>query len=535
MLEIRNITLGQALDEAADRWRDEIGWVFEDKRVSFEEMRSSSDRVARAFLSAGVRPSDVVAVWLPNLFEFALCEFACARVGAVLAPINTRSKEFEVRHTLSHSRAVLLVMVSTFLKHDFKSTLQRVGVVPELDSGEMNSSVFHHLKRVISLDGETGQSWQRFVGSGESTPKAAVDQAQFERRPDDAAILQYTSGTTALPKGALCPHRYVLNSGWEIYARMGVQAGEAVLNTQPFYHMGGSCAALPVPLTLGCRMIIPEHYGAERVLQLIERERCVSRSGYGAMYIMEMNHPNFHQYDLSSLRSGWCVGTPALMDKVRTTMDIPGLVQIYGSTEVGCTAGDISEPWKLRSTTCGRPLTGMELAIFDARTGAKLPVGAEGEIAMRGWHQMIAYFDNPAATMEAIDEHGWVHTGDLGWVDEFGHLHFMGRLKDMLKVGGENVSADEVEAFLLTHPDIVQVAVIGVPDNRLQEVVMAIVEKRPGSSLSEIELIAWCKPHLANFRIPRYVDFVSEWPLTGSGKIQKNILRRRYHPDKETT
>jgi fatty-acyl-CoA synthase/long-chain acyl-CoA synthetase len=276
-------------------------------------------------------------------------------------------------------------------------------------------------------------------------------------------------------------------------------------------------------------MVIPALYDAERVLQLIQREKCVSRSGYGAMYIMEMNHPRFAQYDISSLRSGWCVGTPALMQKVRDTFGIAGLVQIYGSTEVGCTAGEVSEPWAIRSTSCGRPLTGMELLICDPKDGRPLPPGETGEIVMRGWHQMIGYFNDPAATAKAVDTEGRVHTGDLGWVDESGYLHFAGRVKDMLKVGGENVSAEEVESFLLTHPDITQVAVIGAPDERLQEVVMAVIETRPGSLLTAEELVGWCKTRLANFRVPRYVRFIDEWPMTGSGKIQKNKLRERFH------
>jgi fatty-acyl-CoA synthase/long-chain acyl-CoA synthetase len=320
----------------------------------------------------------------------------------------------------------------------------------------------------------------------------------------------------------------VLNVGNELFANMDVGVGDAVMNTQPFYHIGGSCGALPTPLTLGCRMVIPEYYEAERVMQLIERERCVARTGFAAMYIMEMSHPRFRAYDVSSVRSGWCSGTREMLEKVRAAMGIPYLMLTYSSTEVGGTASRWTDSWEQRSTTAGRPLVGTEHERVDPETGAAMPPREPGAILMRGWRQMNAYLNQPEQTAKTIDAEGWVHTGDRGFIDRGGCLHFVGRYKDMLKVGGENVSAEEVEGMLLTHPAVKQAAVIGAPDPRLDEVPMAIVELAEGAAASADEIIAYCASRMAGFRVPRHVRFVREWPLTGSGKIQKPKLREVY-------
>lgn len=323
----------------------------------------------------------------------------------------------------------------------------------------------------------------------------------------------------------------MLNVGNELFANMGVGEGDPVLNTQPFYHIGGSCGALPTPLTLGCRMVIPEFYDAERVMQLIEQERCIARTGFAAMYIMEMNHPSFGRYDLSSVRAGWCSGTKEMLEKVRAEMGIEGLMLTYSSTEVGGTASHYTDPWEQRSTSAGPPLKGTELRIIDPETGSEMPRGEQGEIVMRGWWKMNGYLKQPEQTAKAIDGDGWVHTGDRGFVDEAGCLHFVGRYKDMLKVGGENVSAEEVEGFLLSHPAIKQVAIIGAPDPRLDEVPMAIVELREGAALTAEELVGYCSSRMANFRVPRHVRFVTDWPMTGSGKIMKPKLREIFLPE----
>jgi len=531
-ITIHEEPVGDALDAAAARWGEATGWIFEDDAISFVAMRQATDAAARALIAAGIGEGDIVALWMPNRPEFAAVQFACAKIGAILVAINTRFKSFEVAHMLAETEARILILVERFLKHDYLALLAEIGV----DIAAPGSGAFSHLKTIVSVEAEPDhrlQPWQDFVAAGAAVPAGELGRRQRARRWDEPILLQYTSGTTAAPKGALLNHRYVLNVGNELFANMGVSEGDPVLNTQPFYHIGGSCGAIPTPLTLGCKMVIPSFYEAERALQLIERERCVARTGFAAMYIMEMAHPRFADYDISSIRAGWCSGTRETLDKVRDAMNIPYLMLTYSSTEVGGTASHYTDSWEQRSTTSGRPLIGTELAIRDPETGRHLGPGEPGEILMRGWWTMNGYFRQPEQTARAIDAEGWVHTGDRGVLDDAGCLRFLGRFKDMLKVGGENVSAEEVEGFLLNHPKVKQVAVIGVPDRRLEEVPLAIVELQDDAQADAGELAAFCAGGMANFRVPRHFRFVRDWPMTGSGKIIKNRLREIFLPEFE--
>jgi fatty-acyl-CoA synthase/long-chain acyl-CoA synthetase len=274
-------------------------------------------------------------------------------------------------------------------------------------------------------------------------------------------------------------------------------------------------------------MVIPEYYAPERVLELIERERCVSRTGMPTMYLREMQLPNFRSYDLSSLKSGWTIAPPAVVDRIRMEFPLEGLLQLYGTTEAGSTCADLGDPWDVRRKSSGRPLPGTHFSIVDADTGIDCPAGTTGEIRVAGWRCLLGYVGGSGED-QVFDERGRFRTGDLGHLDASGELYFDGRLKDMIKPGGENVAALEVEMFLLQHPAVHQAAVVGVPDDDLGEAVMAIIEVTEGHTLSEADLIAYCRGRIANFRIPRHVRFVAEWPMTGSGKLLKRELRERY-------
>lgn len=535
--QIRELCLHQALDQAAQDWGDRTGWVFEDTRISFAEMKQRSEAVARSLLALDIAPGDVVATLMPSRLEFALLEFACSMTGAIITGINTRSKGFELEHTLRHSGARLLVSVDQFLKQDYLATLAEIGVRPAAPQGRVECAAFPRLAHVVCPGRGTAagaMAWDRFIGLGAQVSDARLQAVKAARNWRDPVVLQYTSGTTAFPKGALCDHRYVVNCGVETFHKMGVKTGEPVFSTQPFYHIGGSCSTVPLPLSLGGAMVIPEVYDAERVLQLIERERCVARTGFGTMYVMEMNLPNFSSYDLGSLRAGWCVGTPALMNQIRERFGMPDLIPLYAATEVGGTVGSKDDPWEDRSTSCGRPLTGTELRIAD-ESNRPVPDGQQGEIQMRSWWQMSGYLHQPEATAAATTADGWIKTGDIGWIDQRGCLHFAGRIKEMMKVGGENVSAEEVENILMQLPAVKQAAAFGVPDRRLVEVVAVAVELREGHTATAADIIDHCRSRTANFRVPRHVRFVTEWPMTGSGKIQKRLLKEAFQADSSTT
>jgi acyl-CoA synthetase (AMP-forming)/AMP-acid ligase II len=532
---IRRERLGDALDAAAIRYAGQIGWTFDEEHVSFEEMKRRSDQVAASLIAQGIGPGAVVAVLIPNLPEFAACLFACAKIGAVVTAINTRSKLFEIEHVLSHSEARVLIMADRLLNQDFvQLVLDVLGPASVVPGGAVDSARFPSLRQLVSVPGVSHpllMPWVAFVQQAIRTSPAELLARQAARQIAEPVLLQYTSGTTALPKGALCDHVYVLNFGAQNTMRLGVGAGEAILNTQPFYHVGGSCGAVPTPLVLGCRFVFPRYYDAETVLRLLERERCVARTGFASMYIMEMDHPSFSGFDLSRLRAAWCVGTASLMAQVRDRMGIDRLIQIYGATEACGCSGDVDDPWEKRSATCGRVYPEMEIGIMDTATGALLPPDTTGEIVMRGWCTMIGYLKQPEETAKAIDGAGWVHTGDRGTLDADGYLTFLGRIKNMIRVGGENVSAEEVEAMLMRHPKVRMAQAIPIPDPRLQEVVLGIVELADGADATEAEIIDFCKPLMANFRVPRRIRFVRQWPMTGSGKIQRHELLKQFSGD----
>lgn len=534
MLDIRNITIGDALDGAAERWGAAEGWIFERERVTFTQLAARANEAAKALIALGLVKGDVVATWMSNRSEWLVLEMACAKAGVILTGLNTRFKIEETRYVLERSDAVALFYMPTLLNIDFMAILR--AAVPGIDNhehGRATNACVPRLRYLISLDGTPPQgtiSFDDFLATGSSISDEELALRQRGCSPLDPVLMKFTSGTTSFPKGVLVQHLEALYWSAGIYDAMGIAPGEAVLNTQPFYHAGGSCGAVTAPLTIGCKVVTAEIYAPATVMMLIERERCVAKSGSAAMYIMEMEHPRFDEFDLSSLRTGWCVGPPAIFERIRTRMGVEQMVQPFGATEAGGTCGRFDDSRETRTGTCGKALPGTEIRIVDSATGQPVPPGQAGEISFRGWWAMLGYFKQPDETADTISEGGWIRTGDQGMLDEAGNLTCLGRLKDTIRPGGENASAREIEAFLLTHPAIGQVAVIAAPDDRLGEVVMAIVEVRAGHALTADEITAFCTGAIAGYKIPRHVRFTDDWPMTGSGKIQKFALRERYLP-----
>jgi fatty-acyl-CoA synthase/long-chain acyl-CoA synthetase len=520
------LRLDEALAEAAARTPDHVGWVFDDERVTLSSMAGGAERLANALAQQGVGRNDTVAVWLPNTAVWAHALFACSRLGARLAAINTRAKAVEAGHILADSGAKVLLFRPRFLNIDYLAILGEI--YPPIAARLLASTESADATWVLALSFGTKEGPILLERLLTTATTARAPESAGRPAPDaEAVLIQYTSGSTTMPKGALLHHVDVLNFGYHICTRMGVGPGESFLNTQPFYHTGGSCGCLPVPLLLRCTMVIPEYYAPERVLQLIERERCVSRTGMPTMYLREMQLPSFRSYDLSSLRTGWTIATPSVVDRIRAEFPLEGLLQLYGSTEAGSTCADMGDAWEVRRRSSGHPLPGTKFSIVDETTELDCPAGTTGEIRVAGWRCLLGY---TGATHhdDVFDSKGRFRTGDLGHFDDAGELYFDGRLKDMIKPGGENVAALEVEEFLLQHPAIRQVAVVGVPDDDLGEAVMAIIEVVPGHSLDKAAVTAHCRGRIANFRIPKHVRFVTSWPMTGSGKLLKRELRARY-------
>lgn len=519
-------TLADALVRAADLWPNDVGWVFEDRRVTRAQMLADADRVAATLVARGVEPGDRVAVWLPNRVEWAQLLFGCARIGAVLVSLNTRWKSFEAGYVIEHASPRLVVVQRHLLNIDFADLLADLGWPAGTGVGAGLDVVEVEGPGGAQLPGAT--PWSEFLDEGAAVPHQTVLERSSRLMPTDPVLLQYTSGSTARPKGALIAQRAVLNYGVEVVDRLGMVAGEAYLNPQPLYHVAGSCLALPVPLSRPIRSVMPYYYEALRVLELTEREGCVARGGTPTMYLDEMNHPQFDDIDTSSLRAGWVGAPPAVLDRIHAGYPVEGLVNLYAATEGGGTWGNATDRWEVRRLSTGRALTGTELRIRDLGSGGEAPTGEVGEIGFRGWNQLLEYFNDEQKTAEAFDAEGYVYLGDLGYVDETGHLYYVGRIKDMIRSGGENVAAEEVETFLAEHPLIRQVAVIGRPDDRMGEVVVAVVEPVAPGAISEAEVIEHCRGRLAGFRTPKAVHFVEEWPATSSGKIHKPTLRERF-------
>ncbi|ODU05972.1 MAG: hypothetical protein ABS81_06030 [Pseudonocardia sp. SCN 72-86] len=515
-------TLAGRLSTASHRDPAGVGWTFADGDVSFREMADHAATLSSVLQARRVGRGDHVAVWLPNTVECAASFFACSALGAIFVPLNTRSKIEELRFTLSRCAPRVLVTVPTFLGIDFLALLAEV--LPDRHQLLTRSELAGCNEPLVVTLSASGVDDVVPLAAALSEREPAPPPQSAAAEPDAPVLLQFTSGTTSQPKAALLSNVFALNYGVETLLRLGVEPGEAVLNTQPFYHVGGSCGALPAPLLTGCRMVVPDHYKPEDALRLIETERCVSRGGFATMYLRELALPGFGDHDLSSLRAGWAVGSAEMLDRIRSGFGID-VVQLYGATEGGLTSGALTDPARTRRESVGRPFRGTEVRIVSPEEGSPAPTGDTGEIVFRGWARLIDYLGSDSG---GIDSEGWFHSGDLGHLDADGYLYFDGRLKEMIKPGGENVAPAEVERVLLQHPDVVDAAVFGVPDPDLIEVVCASVQLRPGTTVSEEELRRFCRRRLANFRVPRGIQVVEAWPLTESGKIVKRLVREQF-------
>lgn len=518
-----NMTMGEALDAAAERWPTRIGWVFESTRVTFSEMRRDADRLCSGLRSRGFTKGDVLAVWLPNVAEWAHALFASAKLGAQIVPLSTRWSASEARQVLERSNVKGLIFRPRVQRTDFSAMLEEIYpqlacALPRPQTGPAASAAYY-----LSLT--PGDLNVRPLASLQSTGQRDLADAA-DVSPTEPLLIQYTSEHVEKPLDAILSQLHVLNFGVEVAMRLGVRAGESMLNTQPLYQAEGSCGAVPVPLALGCTVVMPEYYTPERSLHLLEREQCVARTGMSTMYLREMQLPTFADYDTSSLRSGWTIAPPRLMDRIRREFPIEGLVQLYGSSECGMAVGEPLDDWSVRRVSVGRPVSGVDLAIV-GRDGTRLAAGEMGEICVRGWSRPLRYADDEA-TRRAVDADGWFHSKATGWLDEHGRLHYNGRLDELITSAGQTVSAVALEAVICAHPAVRQAAVIGVPDPQLGEAVLAVVELRSSSEVSADALHEFCTSRLAPSCVPRHWRFVTELPHTDRGDIAKYALQQRF-------
>jgi len=525
-------TLGTVLEEVAARLPSRRALVFEDVAFTYSELLGRVRTLARGLLAIGLEPGAKVGVWLPNCVEWITLNLAVASIGGVTVPINMRYRTEEAEYILGQSDCELLAMTDQVQQTDYYGMITEV--CPELleaGGGDLKSVRLPRLRRVLGLRGRRPAGVAPFTDlerlSVEVTEEDLSERARSVA-PDDICHIQYTSGTTARPKGAMHPHVTLLRDSYEICQAMRIAEPDVLFSALPLYHIAGYASAFLSAFQNGGTFVTADHFDPGKSLELIERERCTIIRGVETMFIMIMAHPDFDRYDVSSLRGGVCgSNAPDVLQAVYNKMGVRELTSVFGLSETASasTMTRVDDPLKTRIETQGRPLPGIEVRIAEPETGSPLPRGAQGEILVRGWNVMKGYYDKPKETAETIDAEGWLHTGDLGLQDSDGNLRFIDRIKDVIRVGGENVSAAEVESFLYRHPKVELVQVVAGPDPRLGQVCVAYVKARAGSDCSAEEVIEFCRGKIASFKVPRHVFFVDEFPLTGSGKVQKFLLR----------
>ncbi|HZU19562.1 MAG TPA: AMP-binding protein, partial [Candidatus Dormibacteraeota bacterium] len=466
-------------------------------------------------MARGVQSGDRVGIWAPNRFEWVLVQYATARMGAILVNINPAYKTAELEYALNQSGVSLLILAERFRQADYVAMLDEV------------RDRCPALRQALVLE----RDWAGLLADAERVSEADLAAREAELQFDDPINIQYTSGTTGFPKGATLSHHNILNNGYFIGELLRYTERDRVCIPVPFYHCFGMVLGNLACTTHGAAMVVPaESFDPVATMETVQAERCTSLYGVPTMFIAELEHPRFSEFDFSSLRTGIMAGSPCpieVMKKVQSAMNMTEVTICYGMTETSpvSTQSNVDDPLEKRVTTVGRVHPHVEIKIVDPTTGRIVPRGEPGELCSRGYLVMLGYWNDQAATAEAIDAARWMHTGDLATMDEDGYVNIVGRIKDMIIRGGENVYPREVEEFLYTHPDVADVQVIGVPDERYGEEVMAWVRPREGATLTGEQLAEYCRGRIATYKIPRYWKFVDAYPMTVTGKVQKFRMR----------
>jgi len=530
-------TIGDILNEVAEKYPENEAIVSpkQEIRLTYRQFREAVDQVARGLMALDINKGDRVGIWAMNYAEWVIVQFATAKIGAIMVNINPAYRTFELEYCLKQSEIKLLILQGRFKTSDYVGMFyETCPEAYESRPGRILSEKFPFLKTVVFM-GDIPYNgmyqWDDLLKKAESISQDELREREAALDFDDAINIQYTSGTTGYPKGVVLTHHGVLNNGYIIGEGMGFTEKDRLCIPVPFYHCFGMVLSNMACVSHGSTMVIPgPAFDPGDVLRTIEAERCTAVHGVPTMFIAELRHPDFAKFDLRSLRTGIMAGSPCpieTMKEVATKMHMSEVVIVYGQTELspGVTMTTTRDPLDKRVTTVGRVFPHTEIKIIDPETKKIIPRGEIGEICARGYMTMRCYYNNPTATRQAKDEHGWVHTGDLGSFDPEGFVHIEGRLKDMVIRGGENIYPREIEEFLHQHPKIADVYVIGVPDEKYGEELMAWIKLEEGASLTEDEIRTYADGKIARYKIPRYYAFVDSFPITVSGKIQKFKMR----------
>jgi fatty-acyl-CoA synthase len=541
VLPLCGCTIGIALDHAASLHPERPALIscHQGIRYTYREFLSEVERAARGFLHLGVRKGDRVGVWATNHAEWVVTQFATAKIGAILVTINPGYRAAELEYALRQSECSTLVLMQGFRDCDYVETL--AGICPEFGSsrpGELDSPKLPFLRNVIFIGGaalggvfgRTMFAWHELIEMGRCDPQQALGDREATLDCDDPINIQYTSGTTGFPKGAMLSHHNIVNNGLLVGAAMKLTSQDRLAIPVPFYHCFGMVLGNMVSVVAGAAMVLPApHFNALATLEAVQAERCTALHGVPTMFIAELEDPEFKRFDVSSLRTGIMAGSPCpieVMKMVVNEMHCGDMTIAYGLTETSpiVTQTTTDDPIELRVSTVGKPMPHTEIKIIGP-DGRIVPRGEQGELCARGYMVMKGYYKNPEATRTAIDEARWLHSGDMATMDENGYCRITGRLKDMICRGGENIYPREIEEFLYTHPAVSDVQVIGVPDVKYVEQVAAWIKLKEGAVCDAEEIRNFCKGRIADFKVPRYVKFVDSFPMTVTGKIQKFKMR----------
>jgi fatty-acyl-CoA synthase len=536
--DIDGLTVGALLDLVHERRPDDEALVYADRdlRYTYTEFREVVEDCARALMALGIEKGDHVAVWGQNVPEWVTLQFATGKVGAVLVTINPAYKAHELKYVLEQSDAAALFMTEGVRDADFLQILQ--DAIPGLDGmgdGELSIDELPFLKNVVLMGGDPPEglplmSFAEYLERGEEVTGEELRGRQASLDAEEVINMQYTSGTTGFPKGVQLTHANIVKNAFYIGECMKLGPEDRVCIPVPFFHCFGCVLGTLNVVTHEGTMVPVESFDAEKVLQAVDQEQCTALLGVPTMFIAELDHPDFEHYDTSSLRTGIMAGSPCPMEVMKKVVDVMGASEItiaYGQTESSpvITQTRTDDPLERRVSTVGRKLPDVEVKIVDVDTGAEVGPDEQGDLCTRGYHVMRGYYKMDDRTSEVIDQEGWLHTGDLAVMDEDGYVRITGRAKDMIIRGGENVYPREIEEFLYTHPEVSDVQVYGVPDEKYGEKVAAAVKLREGSELTAEDIRDYCNENIAYYKVPEYVDFVDDYPMTASGKIQKYKLR----------
>ena len=533
-------TIGQLVRDTATRYPENTALISPEFgiRQTYSEFYKTCRDVAKGLMAIGVKRGDHVAVWTTNIPEWTYLQFALGMTGGVLVTINTNYQTHELEYILKQSDSTSLFLIDSYRDTSFYNTVRQI--VPELDScvaGALVSEKLPLLKNVIYIGKKENTpgmfKFSDLIKMGEKITEQELDDRMNSLSDDDVINMQYTSGTTGFPKGVMLTHHNIVNKARMVGDIMGITEKDSLLIQVPLFHCFGCVMSTLNCVYHGSTMVILEFFDALKALQTIAAERCTAVNGVPTMFVTMLHHPDFDHYDMSSLRTGIMAGAPCpeeSMNQVRTKMHCPEIVIAFGQTESSpvMTMTRRDDPVKLRVASVGRLLPDIEGKIIDPETDDDAPANVQGEIVTRSACVMSGYYKMPEATAETIDREGWLHTGDLGEVDENGYFKVTGRIKDMIIRGGENIYPRELEEFLYKNPDVMNVQVIGIPDKKYGEQVLAAIQLKTGKTASSEEFIEFCKGKIARHKIPKYWEFVDSYPMTASGKIQKFKMKEMF-------